>query len=178
LGRAIDLFGEHIHRHIDEDHAGPPGLRQIECTRDHVHQQLGIVHPPYPFAEGLIDVALRGIGMEPDSLMRLPRMMIAGRVAREYQHRRRVAGGRDHARDGICHAGREMDIEHRQLAGHAIIGVRSMRGLLFMPERYVFDPMPMAGIDQAVIGVTALPEHLGDTLLLEAGGDKHGTIHN
>lgn len=70
-----------------------------------------------------------------------------------------------------------MHIQHRQLAGDAVIGVGGMGGLLLMAEGYIFDAMPKARIDQAVIGMSALTEHLGHADLLEAGGDVHGTIH-
>ena len=59
-----------------------------------------------------------------------------------------------------------MHVEHRELVRDAEIGVGRVRGLLLVPERHVFDAELVAGIDQRVVGVAALAEHLGHAFLL------------
>src|SRR6185436_1481038 len=52
-----------------------------------------------------------------------------------------------------------------------------MNRLLLVPKRYVLDSYLVARIDQRIIRVSALTEHLGDAFLPEAFGDKHRSIH-
>ena len=52
-----------------------------------------------------------------------------------------------------------------------------MRRLLLVTKRYVLDSYLVARIDQRVIRVPALAEHLRDAFLPEAFGDKHRSIH-
>ena len=48
----------------------------------------GIVDAPHALADRPVDVALRGIGVQPDALVRLARVVIRRRVAGDHHHRR------------------------------------------------------------------------------------------
>ncbi|MND87303.1 hypothetical protein D3C80_792980 [compost metagenome] len=106
--------------------------------------------------------------------MRLARVVIGRGVAGDDQHRRSVHRRRSHAGHGIGQARRQVDVDDRQLARHAIVGVGGVNGLLFMPERDIFDAQPVAGVDQGVVGVAALAKDLLDPLVLQALGHEDG----
>jgi hypothetical protein len=59
----------------------------------------------------------------------------------------------------------------------AEICVGCVRGLLFVPERHVLDAQLVTRVDQRVVRVAALAEHLLDTFLSETFGDEHGSGH-
>src|SRR5205085_8940007 len=65
------------------------------------------------------------------------------------------------------------DVEDRQLLRQAIVGVGRVRRLLLVAERDVLDVIALARVDQRVVGVAALAEHLLDALRLQALGDVH-----
>src|SRR4029453_17733521 len=60
---------------------------------------------------------------------------------------------------------------------NAEIRVRRMGGHLLVAERDVLDPQLVAGIDQRVVRVPALPKDFRDAFLLEAVGDEHRSGH-
>ena len=70
--------------------------RAVRTTAGQVLKYGGrVVDAPYAFANRTEDVALRGVRVKSNALMRLLGVVVGGRVAREDDHRRRV-GGRRH----------------------------------------------------------------------------------
>jgi len=173
----LDLPREHVHRNVDQNGAAPASLRQIQRARHHVRQELRVIDAPHPLADRAEDVALRGIGVESDALMRLARVVVRRRVPGDDDHRRAVGGcGRD-AGQCVGQTRRQVHVDDRQPVGHAEISVGRVCGLLFVPERHVLDPQLVARVNQRVIRVAALAEYLFDTFLSQAFGDEHRSGH-
>jgi hypothetical protein len=70
-----------------------------------------------------------------------------------------------------------VNVHDGEFVGDTEIGVRGMRGHLFVAERHVFNSEPVAGIDERVIRVPALSKNLGDAFLPEALGHEHRAGH-
>ena len=115
--------------------------------------------------------------MKANTLVRLARMMIRRRVAGNDNHRRGIARGCHDSGERVGQAGRQMHVDHCKLMRHAIVGVCGVRCELLMTKGDVVDAVLLAGVDERVVGVPALSKDLGDAFVLEARGDKHGTVH-
>jgi hypothetical protein len=173
-GHGLDLLREHVHRHVDQHGAGAAGLADVQRAVHHLGQELGVVDAPDALADRAEDVALRGVGMQAHRLVGLARMVIARGVAGDHQHRGAVHRRRGDAGHGVGQAGRQVDVDHRQLARHPVVGVGGVHRLLLVAERDVFDAQLLAGVDQGVVGVAALAEHLLDAFGLQALGHEDG----
>ena len=175
--RRRGLRREDVHRHVNQDRPGASGLRDIQRARHDVRQEVHVIDAPHALAEWPVDIALRCVGVKSDALMRLPRVVVRLRVAREHQHRRRVGGGRHDTSKGVREARREMHIENGELVRHAEVRVGGVRCHLLVTERHVLNSESVTRIDQCVIRVAALPEHFRNAFLLQALGDVHRSGH-
>ncbi len=106
--------------------------------------------------------------MQAHTLMSFARVVVRGRVAGDHQHGGAVHGRRSDAGDHVGQARRQMDVQHRQLLRQPGVGVGGVGRLLFMPEGDILDTVPLARVDQRIVGVAALPEDLLDAFFLQA----------
>ena len=115
--------------------------------------------------------------MQTHALVRLAGVVIRRRVAGNDHHRRPVGCGGGDAGQRVGQAGRQMDVEDGELVRDAEVRVGGVGGLLFVPKRHVLDAELVAGVDQRVVGVSALAEDLRHALLLQAVGHEHRSSH-
>ena len=70
-----------------------------------------------------------------------------------------------------------MHVDYRKFMRDPIVGIGRVCGKLLMTKGDIVDSVLLAGVDESVVGVSALPEDFGDAFILQASGDKHGTVH-
>src|SRR5438067_4844407 len=106
--------------------------------------------------------------MKPNALMRLARVVVRGRIARDDDHRCSIGSCGCDACQRVRQTWRKMNVDDRQTMRDAVIGVGGVRRLLLVSKRHVLDSKSMARVDQRIIRMAALTKHLGNTFLLKA----------
>jgi hypothetical protein len=71
-----------------------------------------------------------------------------------------------------------VNIDDRQTMRNPVISIRSVNRLLLVSEGHIFDSKSMARIDERVIRMATLAEHLRNAFLLKALGDEHRSSHS
>ena len=118
---------------------------------------------------------MRSVGVEADALMGFAGVVVGRRVAGKDEHGRAIAGRGYHAGERVGEARGKVDVDDGEFVAGSEVAIGGMRGLLLMAERNVFDPQFVAGVDDAVVGVSALAEDFGYAFLLEAFANEHGS---
>ena len=70
-----------------------------------------------------------------------------------------------------------MDVEDRQLMCNPEVCVGRMGCLLFVTEGYVFNAVLITGVDQGVVGMSALSKYLFNSFLLQTRCYEHRSGH-
>ena len=115
--------------------------------------------------------------MKVDALMRFASVMVRRRIPGDHDHRSGVGRRGDYASERVRQAGGKVDVNDRKLVGDAIVSIGRMCSKLFMAERDVLDTKFVAGIDQCIVSMPALAEHLRHAFVLQALCNKHGSGH-
>ena len=161
---------EHIHRNIHQYRSRPAGLREMERAFHNARQILHAIHAIDALAKRPIHLALIGIGVQVDFLMRMAAVVATGNIAGEHHHRHRVQSGGRNAGGRICQSWTQMAENHSDFAGRARVTIGGMRGDLFVTSGDEADTALAEGVQQRDDSVAAKAENDLDSQTFEIFG--------
>ena len=162
--RDVNLFREDVHRHVDQHRAGTAGLGQDEGLFQNLREEVRRIDAPDALAEGPVDLALRGVGVQVHFLVRAFAVIVRRHVAGNDHHRDRVERGVGYPGGGVGQAGREVREQDGGLLGGAGVAVGGVRRNLLVPgvDELDLGALRQGGEDRN-IGVPAQPKNVLDT---------------
>jgi hypothetical protein len=149
---------EDVHRHIDQDGAGPPGLAQVEGPLHDARQVRHAIHTVDALAEGPVDFVLVRIHVQVHFLVRMAAEVMRGHVAGDHHQGDGIERGVGHAGGRIGETWSEVGEENARLAGGARVAIGGMGGHLLVAGGDEANAAALQGIEQCDHGVAAQPE--------------------
>ena len=163
---------EDVHRHVDQDRTGPPGLREMECALHDARQILDAIDAVDALAERPEDLELIGVLVEIDLLVRMAAEVVRRHVAGNHHHRDRIERGVGDAGGGVGQSGTEMRQQHAGLARRARVAVGGVGRDLLVARRHEADPALSERVEERDDRVPAQAEDHLDAEALEILGQQ------
>ena len=163
---------EEVHRHVDQHGAGAARLREVERAFEDPRQIIDAIDAVDALAEGPEHLALVGVGMHQELLVRVTAVVVRRDVAGDDDHRNRVERGIGHARRGVREPRAEVAEHHAHLAGRARVAIGRVRGELLVPRRDEPDLALLERVEHPDHRVAAESEDDLDADPLEVLGDQ------